>query len=325
MAKPFITIIGLGETGRKVGLALRAQPGDFDVVGHDKNKDADAEARRLNAVNRTEWNLHRAVEGSSVVVLAIPLAEVEPTLTHISESIAPNSLVLVLSSLLQPITGAAARAMPNHDRVVAAHLIQGPVSSDSGTFHRSTAAIAAPPSTSPNALELASDFAERIGAAPHFMDPIEHDGIMALVDQLPLITGAALVNLSASSPGWNESKRLAGRQFAQSTDIGSNAEQLFTAFISNRENLVRRLEQVQGDLARWLSLLQTDPAEGEEHPMLTVLKSAVNERELWQASAESGQWDETTDTSSESTSSMLRQMFLGNFGRRRPPEPPTSR
>jgi prephenate dehydrogenase len=148
---------------------------------------------------------------------------------------------------------------------------------------------------------------------------------MALVDQLPLLTGAAMVNLSASSPGWTESRRLAGRHFAQSTEIGSNADQLFTAFISNRENLVRRLEQIQGDLASWQSLLQAVPDEGEEHPLLTVLKSAVKERESWQASAASGEWDETPEDSSETTSGMLRQMFLGNFGRRRPPEPPTSR
>ena len=52
MAKPFITIIGLGATGSAVGLALRKAPGEFEVVGHDKSQAAETEARRHWAVER---------------------------------------------------------------------------------------------------------------------------------------------------------------------------------------------------------------------------------------------------------------------------------
>ena len=75
MAKPKITIIGLGTTGASMGLALQKEEGSFTIVSHDRDPDAAREATRLGAVQRTEWNLHNACDEADLIILAVPLNE----------------------------------------------------------------------------------------------------------------------------------------------------------------------------------------------------------------------------------------------------------
>ena len=51
-----------------------------EVVGHDKVPEAAQAARKANAVQRVEWNLFAACANASVIVLAMPLREVDETL-----------------------------------------------------------------------------------------------------------------------------------------------------------------------------------------------------------------------------------------------------
>ena len=322
MARPFITIIGLGSTGSSLALALRKEPGDFDLVGHEKSSVAEGEARRLNVVTRTEWNLHRSVEGSSLVVLAIPLPEIEETLRQIAEDLAPESLLLVLNSLMHPVVQMAERTIPGHRRLVVGHAIEDlrPASApNSERYTGNTFCLATTAQTEPAAIELASDFVERVGAKPHFLDAAEHDGIMALVDQAPQVLGAALLALSLGSNGWRESRQLAGGRFANSTAIGDNAGQIFRALRENRANLALRLAQLQDELARWQSLLDADdPLDEEDHPLLAALESITEGRAQWEAEALSHSFEAGPgESGNDAGAGMFRQLFLGGLGRRK--------
>lgn len=325
MARPFLTIIGLGFTGTSVGLALRKEPGEFDIVGHDKSGSAEAEARRLNAVTRVEWNLHRAMDGASLVVLAVPLPAIEEVLTQIAEDLAPDALVLVLNSLMQPVTAMAEKALPTHARVVVGHAIARPGSGSTAhadVFADSTFCLAEVRQTEPAALQLASDFIERVGAKPHFMDAAEHDGIMALVDQLPLLMGASLLSLSLGSAGWRESRQLAGTRFAGATAVGENAAQAFRLLTDNRINLARRLAHLQIELARWQELLQAEEVPGETHPLLGALEEVVAERTQWEGQALANSFENVPgSSSSDAGGGMFRQMLFGNLGRRKGQSP----
>ena len=108
MAKPIIAIIGLGLTGASLGLGLQRTPGNFEIVGHDKNPEAAQAARKLGAVQRTEWNLHAACERADMVVLAVPLSELPELFTHIGQDIKPNVLVFAIVNVMQPAIALAA-------------------------------------------------------------------------------------------------------------------------------------------------------------------------------------------------------------------------
>ena len=93
MAKPIISIIGLGLRGASMGSALQREDGNFEIVGHDKAPEAAQAARKQGAVQRTEWNLHRACDGADMVLAAVPSSELGELMQQIAEDLKPGSCV----------------------------------------------------------------------------------------------------------------------------------------------------------------------------------------------------------------------------------------
>jgi prephenate dehydrogenase len=54
--KPRITIVGLGLIGGSIGMALRQAEVASIVVGHDKEPGVSRQAKKQEAVDRTDWN-----------------------------------------------------------------------------------------------------------------------------------------------------------------------------------------------------------------------------------------------------------------------------
>ena len=81
-----ITIIGLGQIGASIGLALKSRKADVNIVGHDKNSYSAKTAQKMGAVDTFKYNLPDSVRDASIVILSLPLSEVRETL----ELIAPD-------------------------------------------------------------------------------------------------------------------------------------------------------------------------------------------------------------------------------------------
>lgn len=324
MAKPKITIIGLGVIGASIGLGLQREPGNFELVGHDRDAENTARARDSKAVHRTDWNLHNACDGAELIVLNLSLPELEETLPHVREDLRPETLIFAATNVMQPAIELANKLLAPEAHFVAAHPILtgigAPLTVRADLFEEVTFGLAPGHQTDPTAVQLASDFVERLGAKPLFVDAQEHDGIIAGVEHLPQLLAAALMRSSADSPGWREARRLAGRTFAQATELDGNAKELLGAFLSNRENLRLRIEQLQAELATWRALLEATPSADEKHPLLTVLEQVVAEREQWEGQAYLKRWDDPVTKAATPPAegrNMFRQMFFGNLGGRR--------
>ena len=64
-----ITIIGLGQIGASMGLALGAYKENIFRVGHDKHMEGARAAQKKGAVDKVIVNLPASVEGAQIVVL----------------------------------------------------------------------------------------------------------------------------------------------------------------------------------------------------------------------------------------------------------------
>jgi prephenate dehydrogenase len=324
MTTPKITIIGLGLTGTSIGLGLQRQEGDFEIVGHDKEPEITGAAKKAGAINRSEWNLHKAYEGADMVILAVPLSELDELLELMAEGLKPGALLMAAVNVMQPAIEIANTRLSDAVHFVAGHPILtgvgGSLSPRADLFEDAVFCLAPSLNADPNAVQLASDFVERLGANPLFVDAQEHDGIIAGVEQLPQIMAAALMRTSISSPGWAEAQRMAGRRFAQATELGSSADQIFSSLETNRANLAYRIEQLQRELGEWKRLLEMDAPEEGEHPLLTALKKVVRSRNEWEIHAELKRWDlaPTVTGDEPEQRGFMRQMFLGNFFKGRP-------
>jgi prephenate dehydrogenase len=290
-------------------------------VGHDKNLDASQQARKLGAVQRTEWNLHSAWDDAQLVILAVPLSELSDLLGHLRDSLSTGALVFIAVDMIQPALDLARQLLPPRTHVVAGHPILtgvgGTLTPRPGLFDEITFCLAAGVETAPQAMQMASDLVERVGARPLFVDAHEHDGLIAGVEQLPQLVAAALVQMSTRSTGWREGRRLAGRRFAQSTELGDNAAQLFDAWQSNRENLLLRLTQLRQTLADWQELLSAEADAEGHHPLQTALEQVVHDRLEWEGQAMLKAWDEAPRSEKVESRNMFQQMFFGGLMGRR--------
>lgn len=326
--KPVVTILGLGTTGASMGLALQQASAAVEIVGHDKEPDVAREAGRLKAVHRTEWNLFKACEGASVIVLAMPLNEADETLELLKDDIGAGTLVLMIADVLAPASAILTLRVAGKGHSVVGHPILngvgGLIAPRADLFSKVVFVLAAAVDTDPAALELASSFVETIGAQPLFMDPQEHDGIIAGVEQLPQVLALALIHMLAGAPAWMEAKRLAGRTFAQSTGLGKSGESLARSLLANRDNVLLRLTQFEQELAAWKQWLTDDNPEADgASNAAAAIQFAVGERGMWEAQAILQDWEATPAPQVDSSASggVFRQLFLGNLGRRKPTEP----
>ena len=324
MAKPRITIIGLGVTGASLGLGLQKEAGNFEIVGHDKDPQVGQEARRQGAVERVEWNLHRACDKADLIMLAVPLSELPDLFNHLRPDLKPETLIFAIVNVLQPAIDLAAKHLSPETHFVAGHpILSGigaPLTVRIDLFDEVVFALAPGLQTEPSAVQLASDLVERLGAKPLFVDAQEHDGIMAAVEQLPQLVSAAIMRLSSSGAGWREARRLAGRHFARATEFDASAPQLYGALQANRAEVVQRIDQLQQELSEWRALLtETPPAEGKD-PLLATLEAVTLARDTWEGQALLKRWDEAglPSTNTAESKGMFRQMLFGNMmsGRR---------
>lgn len=318
MAKSKITIIGLGTVGTSLGAALRQEPGNFVVVGHDREPERAAAARKLGAVDRTEWNLHAAAEDAGLVILAVPGAELPELLRQIRDDVAEGAVILVLTEVMAPVLALGQEILDGRAHVVAGHPILTGLGMDleprADLLQGVPFCVAAGVETSPDALEVVNNLVARIGATPLYIDPAEHDGIVSLVEHLPRLLGAALMRLSAQSSGWADGRKLAGPSFARSTDIGDSVEKLMGTLYGNRANLLARLDQLLAVLAEWRHWLETE----DEEALRAALTHAVTDRQRWEAEVRSQEWGEGVPSGEEpSQPGLLRQMFLGDLFRGR--------
>ena len=313
-----ITIVGLDLIGTSIGLSLRENAGNYQVIGHDREPSRMNEAKKLGAIESTTWNLHQACDNASLVIATEPLSELREFLQHIREDVAEGAVVLGIGPVMQPALDIAANNLPQGIHFVAGRPVHGDISSQpeprSDLLKESTFCIGSGAQTESSALELVSNLLARLGAKPLYIDPLEHDGIVAAVEQLPELLAAALFQAAHDAPGWHESQKLAGRRFALSTALDVSPEELAASLFANRDTLLQRLDQLSLLLESWRARLTAEDSKLLEEE----LDGLVQGRAKWERDAKLRDWDRLTEPASrEDYGNSMRQMFFGNLLRGR--------
>ena len=96
-----ITIVGLGQIGSSIGLALKAHDVNLRRVGHDKDAQSAKESQQMGAVDDVKYNLPASIREAKIVILALPLAEIRETLRVIAPDLQEGTLVLDTAKALQ--------------------------------------------------------------------------------------------------------------------------------------------------------------------------------------------------------------------------------
>ena len=294
-AKVHITIIGLGRIGTALGRALKQAASDqVYIVGHDKDPERARVAVREKAIDRGEWNLPRSVEGADLVILALPLSAIKETLAYIAEDLRPNAVVTDTAPLMVPPLRWAQDTLPQEVHFIPGHPIVRDVLPSSEVpspdiFRDEFYCLGTTASAHPKAVKLLTDMLNLIGARPFFLQPEEHDALMAGVEQTPRVLALALLHAVTQSPGWRDMRKLAGVQFEAATyTTYADAEGLVAELLSNREHVLSWLESMEKHLAHWRGLLEA----GDEERLHEHVRVLLDAREQWLKAALAREWEE---------------------------------
>jgi prephenate dehydrogenase len=314
MSQSQITIIGLGLIGTSLGLALQRNENDFLIVGHDKDRSATSRAKKLGAIDKSNWNLINACDTADLIILAIPAAGIPPTLEVIRDDLKPGCLLIDTATIKSPILEAAT-VLPGNVHFVGGNpvLAAGNLTIEDASadlFKDGSWALCPTADTEPDAIRIASDLVVSLGAQPFFLDAAEHDGLMAAVDGMPTLLSAAVMNVVSQSPAWREIRRMAGSQFEIITQLPDFSPEDFGAAVQgNRTNIVYWIDAMIEELAGWKYDLQ----DADEEAVSERFTDAETERDQWLALRAKGDWE--GQGRMEEAPSLWRQMF--GFGGKR--------
>src|ERR1700690_1155835 len=217
-----ITIIGLGQIGASIGMALKKNK-NIKRVGYDKDAAVAKAAQSLEAVNEIK-TLPAAVRDAAIILLCLPLSEIRETLRQIAPWLADNALVMdtapIKSGVAQwakefiPIDRFYIGLVPGLNSQYITSFEYGLNAAMPDLFRKGIVAVDAPQGTPEAIVNRAFDFCRLLGARPMLADLMESDGWMTSVHILPQLTAAALITATVGQPGWLDARKFAGRPFS---------------------------------------------------------------------------------------------------------------
>ncbi len=310
MAQVNVTLIGLNRLNASFGLAMRklAQVPNarhqFAVTGSDENRATLDKAKELGAIDQAIRNMDMAVENADLVFISMPFAVMRDVLKAISPVLKRGAVVVDLSLLKLPAIEWAdqyfrksADGQPEAFLVGVTPVINPAYLSDPRTdieaaqadlFDQGTLVLAPSPMCPPDAVRLVTDLAGLMGLKVHFMDPAEHDGLIASMEGLPLLLQVALFRTLSTSPGWGDLKRLSNPAFVLATYRleTDDAEDFGLSIEQNRANNVRVLESLVQTLNEMIGVLKT----GDQLTIAELFSDSASKYAKWQNDRGRNKW-----------------------------------
>ena len=283
-----ITIIGLGQIGASIGMALKDNK-NIKRVGCEKDTAVAKAAQSLEVVDEIK-SLPAAVRDAAIVLLCLPLNEIREMMRHIGPWLADSAIVMDTSPIKSGVIQWAKEFIPTGRFYIGlvpginshyiASLEFGLNAAMPDLFNKGIFAVDVPPGTPENMVNLAMDFCRLLGAKPMLTDMLESDGLMTSVHVLPQLAAAALLNATIGQPGWLEARKFAGRPFAGVTSgmaYHDDADSLREAVLANRTNTIHSLDILMAALKG----LRDDIEQGNEEGVSERLNDAGTDREAW--------------------------------------------
>ncbi|MFQ5401463.1 MAG: prephenate dehydrogenase [Anaerolineae bacterium] len=316
-----IVIIGLGRIGASVGLALKQAMPELVIVGHDPDPDAAAVAKdQLGAVDKSERTLAGAVKTADILILTMPVAELEGTLQAAGEHVQEHTLILDLTGMKAAGAQWAERYLRQGHYVGASLVLAADHLTDAGSgtgadaaranlFRNSILCVMPAANADPKAVETAVNFGLIMGATPYFLDAAEFDSLVLGVETVPGLVAAAMFKAVHKAAGWRDMLRFAGLPFALATRPLSGSHDLALQALRDKAATLRWLDAVIGELTEMRAWFMED----EEEILLARLEKLEAERDRWLQERAENNWVEVELPPTDMPS--LGRRFLGGFGK----------
>jgi prephenate dehydrogenase len=313
-----ITIIGLGQVGASIGLALGKHKDKILRCGHDPEPTRAKKMQKEGAVDKVFYNLPESVREAEIVLLALPVDQIEDTFKYMVEDLKPGTVVIDTSPLHSSILSLAKKMLPSDRHFISMtpsinplYLNENPEdfqTPHADLFDHSEMVITPEATTHPDAVKLAGDLTNLVGATAYFSDPFEADGISARIELMPKLVTAALIQSTIDQPGWKDARRFASKPFSKATtaiDLLSGEDSPSAEFLLNQENSLSAIDAIIENLLDLRDMIEDSNAKELD----AALKHARQSHSKWLDQRNTGDWEKYIGEKPPSTKERLGGLF----------------
>jgi prephenate dehydrogenase len=309
-----VAILGTGLIGSSIGLALKAARPQTQITGYDASGDNLRRAQNVKAIDR-RGSLRDALADADLVIVSTPVGSMKALFEEMAPLVPVHALVMDTGSTKAQVLRWAAELLPSGVRFVGSHPMAGktetgPDAADARLFQGAVWCLAPLPSAERGAIDEAVRLVESLGATSYFLDPDEHDGLVASVSHLPYLMSVGLISHLGREKSWRETASVAAGGFAYATHLTDSDPQMFADIMrTNRDNVTRRLDMYIDEL-----LALRDAIAGESPELKDRFTRAQALHQDWLAGRAQGQPSDG-ENPLPTTRSMLTGSLFGRFGR----------
>ena len=263
-----VAIVGLGLMGGSLAGALKSRSACREVWGVARREATVKEAMRRGFIHAGACDLAEGVRQADLVVLATPVRTILKLIPQVGDLVPAGCLLIDLGSTKARIVEAM-ESLPPRVQAVGGHPMCGKEASgieaaEASLYERATFVLTPSRRTSSDALTLAQELVEAIGARPMLMDAGRHDRLAAAVSHLPYLLSVGLVaaaeELAAedalvwelAASGFRDTSRLAASDVTMMLDI----------LLTNRHAVGEMVSRFADQLNAIAQLLESDDEGG---------------------------------------------------------------
>ncbi len=229
-----LALIGCGLMGGSFALAAKKAGLVRRVSGYSRSPQSADKALALGIIDHAAASADACVQGADLVLLAVPVASTQATLTSLLPSLGAQALVMDVGSTKQDVVLAARAALGERiGQFMPAHPICGKevagIEHAEATLYQGQQLILTPLEChTPQAIARAPALWQALGCKVRQMEPGQHDQALAAVSHFPHMMAFALMHSLLAQPGAEQFLAVAGPGFRDTTRIAAGDPTLWT-------------------------------------------------------------------------------------------------
>ncbi|MCC6168055.1 MAG: prephenate dehydrogenase [Caldilineaceae bacterium] len=278
-----VAIVGLGLMGASLAMDLSQNNLCREVRGVARRTATVLDAFFAGAVDLATNDLTTGVMAADIVILATPVRTIVDMLGEIGPHLWPGTLVMDMGSTKAEIC-AALDQLPPGIQPVGGHPMTGKETAgfdaaEANLYRNATWVLTPLPRTSPEALCLATELVEAVGAKPVALPAERHDRLVATISHLPFLAASALVHTTAQVGAGDPAVwELAAGGFRDTSRVAASDTRMFLDILmTNRPAVLAQLDAYLEQLSSLRALLQT----GDEAALQAKLSVSQAARAAW--------------------------------------------
>ena len=195
-----ISVIGLGLIASSICLTLRQKDPTIKLVGYDKDKVVRNRAKKIGLC-KVESNLDHAVSGSQLIILCVPVGQMQAITQRLKKIIEPGTTITdvgsvklsVIEEIESNIESVGGKYVPSHP--IAGTERSGPDAGYAGLFEGRWCILTPTKKTNKKALNSLEAFWKFLGMQTKIMTPEHHDLVLAVTSHAPHLIAYTMVGV----------------------------------------------------------------------------------------------------------------------------------